>query len=178
MVAAGAAIVPACGSGGDANTGQTGNNPGAGGSGGQAGSAAGVGGAAAGSAGLGGKAGGVPMGTYPSCAAGSSAGVGLCCTYVSCYTPPSGEGCAPPETAPICHGVGSGSCDCGPVQGPFAGPYGDPSVFTASPGCAMGKSLEDGACCYLTSIEGCEGRPLYVEGAIRVAGVGVGAGWC
>jgi hypothetical protein len=122
---------------------------------------------------------------------------GPCCKYLECYTPPEGHACLPapsgtgypakgdPTIPPLCVGVGSGTCTCGPIEGPFAGPVGDPTQFKdAGISSCIGvqqtppvSPYQDGTCCYLVPIEGCEGRPLFVEGALRKAAVQRGAAW-
>lgn len=80
---------------------------------------------------------------------------GQCCELVGCVDPDGGV-CPPLDQARnVIPGYppGSGSCACAEPQGPFAPRAPD----------------TQGACCYLYSSIGCDGRPLLVAGAARRA---------
>lgn len=107
-----------------------------------------------------------PDDAYPTCSGptygqgGAPSGYdGQCCVEPMCFTPEHGA-CPPadqvgsaelPEFPP-----GSGTCGCSPVEGPFA-PRKDHEAATP------------GSCCYLVGSIGCTGRPLLVNGSLRVA---------
>ncbi len=111
----------------------------------------------------------VPDGGYPSCTGSWDGGlVGPCCENVRCYDPPGG-GC--PDGSQVTHadlgltGLGSGTCACGSIGGPYdhdsAAPY----------------AQTPGACCYTVSTQGCTGRPLLVAGQMRLAPLVAGSAW-
>lgn len=106
----------------------------------------------------------VPEGDYPECTDATEKFGKQCCVDVYCYTP--GDGVCPDSSAVSAAEVsgkslGSGSCQCGEIEGPFAN---------------TGTGQEE-ACCYLIGIEGCEGRPLRVAGALRKAAAVSRADW-
>jgi hypothetical protein len=94
---------------------------------------------------------------YPQC----EGDTGVCCVDVYCVekTEPA---CPDPATLDASEvtgvGLGSGSCLCSPVDGPWQ------------------VEGEDG-CCYLVGIQGCEGRPLRIDGHQRKASVQRGRRW-
>lgn len=88
---------------------------------------------------------------------------GQCCEEVLCTTPVDGV-CASPETAALT-GLppGSGTCECSERSGPFQN----------------ADAADQNTCCYLVGSIGCDGRPLLVGGAPRLAEVVTGSGaWC
>lgn len=107
----------------------------------------------------------VPEGSYPECE-GSDTGllVGPCCTDVYCIAAGSDGACraADDVTAEEATGLGlgSGDCQCGPVEGPYAPRAGDPE-----------------ACCYLVGVQGCTGRPVVVAGRLVRATPRRGRAW-
>jgi hypothetical protein len=123
-----------------------------------------------------------------------------CCGYLECYNPPNkGDACLPAPTsgagaiamgtAPICAGSPTTFTTCDATLGPFAGPVGDPKLFTEPAGATACLStgpvgtapspFQDGACCYVVQVSvAVPGRPLSVAGAARVASLGTSAAWC
>ncbi len=106
----------------------------------------------------------VPEGDYPICDGDTSMSTGQCCVDVYC-TPAKSDGtCASTDetTAGDITGLslGSGDCECDAPEGPYA-PY-------------DGK---DGDCCYLVGVQGCEGRPMIVQGHQRRAPLVRGRSW-
>ena len=100
---------------------------------------------------------------YPVCTGDSlDTGGSECCVDVWCV-PPDGDSCPAPDaqSAEDLTGMslGSGACLCAAVEGPFA------------------VESDAGQCCYTLGIEGCEGRPLIVDGTIRRAPVQARRGW-
>lgn len=83
---------------------------------------------------------------------------GQCCYFVVC-TAPEGGVCPGAESLPM-QSPGSGKCECGTRKGPYQN--NDPA--------------SDKACCYLFGEIGCDGRPLMVGGAPRLADVISGTG--
>lgn len=80
---------------------------------------------------------------------------GQCCDEPHCIAPSAGV-CPGAAAAVITDAPpGSGECECGERQGPYL-----------NPDAASGES-----CCYLLGSIGCDGRPLLVEGAPRLAAV-------
>ncbi|APR80261.1 putative lipoprotein [Minicystis rosea] len=79
---------------------------------------------------------------------------GQCCEIKVCYTP-SGACLAPDDARPMLSGLppGSGTCECSDLHGPYA------------------SSSDPNQCCYLVGSISCEGRPLIVHGAARLAGL-------
>ena len=94
----------------------------------------------------------VPDGAYPECGPDDTGGfVGPCCVDVYCIDAAADGTCSPADavTAETLTGLslGSGDCQCTPVEGPYA------------------PRPEDGAaCCYLVGIQACSGRPVVVHG--------------
>lgn len=82
---------------------------------------------------------------------------GQCCDEIVCNAPTDGFCLAPDDARPTLSGLppGSGSCECADLRGPYEG----------------GADAGDKSCCYLVGSISCEGRPLTVEGEIRLAGV-------
>ncbi|MFT3768898.1 MAG: hypothetical protein QM820_25935 [Minicystis sp.] len=111
--------------------------------------------------------GGTPVGNVdplptPECSGpiydGSMGGYdGQCCEKTLCTAPTDGYCPAAEVAKPTLDGLppGSGTCECSPIRGPYAG--------TSDAG--------DAICCYLIGSIGCEGRPLVVHGEARLADV-------
>lgn len=103
-------------------------------------------------------------GTYPDCTGPDDTGQ-ECCVDAYAMSPDNGS-C--PEASTVDASelsgqmLGSGACQCTPVEGPYAAPDG-------------------GSDCYYTvGIQGCEGRPMVIAGHIRKAGLvrgGASGGW-
>lgn len=75
---------------------------------------------------------------------------GRCCAEAMCYTPEPNAACLPAAMAQQEHfSFGSGDCNCGPVEGPFA-----PPDDAAAP---------LGECCYVVPVITCTGRPLSTD---------------
>ena len=91
--------------------------------------------------------------------------VGPCCVEAQCFTP-KGDTC-PDQPSDAQRrdwgwaGLGSGRCECAPLQGPFS------NVGTD----------HDGACCYTLGVQGCTGRPLPVGGQLRTAALTPRSDW-
>jgi hypothetical protein len=108
----------------------------------------------------------VPDGDYPECddEAADSGWSGPCCVDVYCAAAQADGTCA--ESTDVSadaltgESLGSGSCQCDTIQGPFAPPAG-----------------ATGACCYLVGIQGCTGRPMVVDGRLLRAGLVRGKRW-
>ena len=86
---------------------------------------------------------------------------GPCCVDVYCME--RGEGACPdPDEvdteALVGEQLGSGSCDCSPVDGPW-------------------KVQGEDGCCYLVGIQSCTGRPMLVDDQDRVASTVRGRRW-
>jgi hypothetical protein len=80
---------------------------------------------------------------------------GQCCDDVYCTAPIDGVCASPADAALTGLPPGSGSCECGERKGPFANA--DPNAVES--------------CCYLVGSIGCDGRPLMINGAPRLAEV-------
>lgn len=177
LVAAGAA---ACGGSTSDSGGASGaSGGGAAGASGTAGSAGSVGGGSGG----GGSGGGIAVAMLPAlpdgqaglCTSEGTPGLtGPCCKRLTCFNAPSGKCPIPSIDSQMgiyqssgCTGSGSGTCNCGFIEGPYA-----KGATEASCGAV------DGACCYLVPIQSCTGRPLLVDmrGA-RVAQLARRADW-
>jgi hypothetical protein len=98
---------------------------------------------------------------YPECDGNRDSWSGPCCVDIYCI-PRTDATCADPDalTAEEVTGevLGSGSCECAPVDGPWQ------------------VQGEDG-CCYLVGVQSCTGRPLPVDGQQRLASVVRGRRW-
>lgn len=99
----------------------------------------------------------VPDADYPVCEGESSKTGGPCCTDVYCM---AGDGVCK-DAADLGYEeveelvgtfLGSGTCQCGEVEGPYAP-----------------RPEDEGDCCYLVPLQGCEGRPLVIAGRVRRA---------
>jgi len=102
---------------------------------------------------------------YPDAGSGYT---GSCCEHLVCRAPTS-TGCPVGNDG---RSYGSGSCLCGEapsIKGPFTIADDDPRFAT---------ERAAGPCCYITTSVSCEGRPLHVAEAIRVAPVVVRGDWC
>ena len=85
---------------------------------------------------------------------------GQCCFEVHCAAP-VGNTCVSPDQAALTNlPPGSGECECDTRSGPFQNS--DPEAADV--------------CCYLVGSIGCDGRPLMIEGAPRLAEVITGTG--
>ena len=86
---------------------------------------------------------------------------GQCCAEVSCYTPDDGV-CAEDvfDIYAVLPNLPSGSDDCGCTPESTGESMSGPYAPIAS---------NEGSCCYIFGKIGCDGRPLLVEGAARVA---------
>jgi hypothetical protein len=109
-------------------------------------------------------------GGYPHCTGMATMLSGPCCVRVNCIEPPDGGRTCPASAALTARdlgysGLGSGSCGCAPIVGPY------------SPASTRQYSETDGPCCYTIGIMGCTGRPLFVAGKPRLAPLVRGAGW-
>ena len=62
-------------------------------------------------------------------------------------------------------GLGSGSCLCDDVQGPYSSEGAEAYTETT------------GSCCYLVGVQGCEGRPMLVAENLRKAPLIRGKRW-
>lgn len=97
---------------------------------------------------------------------------GQCCVRASCYTPEADESCASAEKAASLRDriprlpMGSGTCGCTPMEGPFAPNPDDPD-----------PDVPDGECCYTFGVIGCTGRPLTVLGAFVIAPLAARSDW-
>lgn len=94
----------------------------------------------------------VPDGAYPECGPDDTGGfVGPCCVDVHCIDADTDGTCRPSDavTAEELTGLslGTGNCQCTPVEGPYAP-----------------RAEDSGDCCYLVGIQGCSGRPVVVQG--------------
>ncbi|MCB9795548.1 MAG: hypothetical protein H6741_22830 [Alphaproteobacteria bacterium] len=100
-------------------------------------------------------------GSYPDCTGPDDTG-NECC--VDAYSTAQVQGSCPAAAALDAseltgQSLGSGSCQCSDIEGPYADPNG-------------------GSDCYYTvGIQGCEGRPMVIAGQIRKAALARGAGW-
>lgn len=84
---------------------------------------------------------------------------------VVCQAPdPTTGQCA--DASEVRRGTGSGTCSCETTEGPFQA---DDVHLELTAG---GKG-----CCYVAGIIGCDGRPLFVEGLQRAAGLRAADGW-
>lgn len=90
---------------------------------------------------------------------------GSCCKGVVCQAPAPETGQCP-EPSKVRRGTGSGTCSCDTTEGPFQADEAHKNLT------ADGKG-----CCYLAGIITCDGRPLFIEGALRRAPVRGWAGW-
>jgi hypothetical protein len=178
LLAAGALhATTACGGETDDSGGQGGAagsaTAGSSGSSGQGGDA-GAGGAGAGGAGAGGAE---PWASLPVLPADSSSCgpdqttptgggyYGSCCRGVVCQAPEEDTGlCADAST--VRRGTGSGTCSCGTTTGPFQADAAHAELA------AEGKG-----CCYVAGMITCEGRPLFVAGRQRFAGLRAQLAW-
>lgn len=110
----------------------------------------------------------IPDGEYPDCTPAQSEFEGDCCIDVYCYTPEEGT-CPDSESANAASitglGLGSGDCLCSSVEGPYSPERADEYTDTT------------GDCCYLVGVQGCEGRPMFVEENIRKAPLVHGKRW-
>jgi hypothetical protein len=164
------------------NGGSAGTTAGTGGIGG-AGGSAGTGGTTAGGSGAGGN----PTMDLPpptsdwtaeGCSRAFSTGQlsGPCCIDVACYTPTATAPCLDFDSArsqgliSITVGVGSGTCPCGDNSGK-GGPYSVPVGYPPETGAMSGQ------CCYTSNYNECTGRPLVVEGGVRVAALVRSTAW-
>ena len=91
---------------------------------------------------------------------------GPCCVAAYCYTPGGVSECpATPSDAQMeawgLAGLGSGTCQCTSLEGPFNNEGTD----------------QTGACCYTMGTQGCEGRPMLVAGIARLAPLVPGSAW-
>jgi hypothetical protein len=109
-------------------------------------------------------------GGYPHCSGSGSALAGPCCVSVHCIEPPPGAGACPPLPAVTSQDLGygtlgSGTCGCAPIAGPFDAESAQPYSSTQGP------------CCYTIGTNWCTGRPFVVAGQLRLAPLVRGAGW-
>lgn len=89
-----------------------------------------------------------------------------CCVTARCYTPDAGEACVAVADAhkKVSYPPGSGWCLCNTPTGPFAP---NPQAAPA----------DNGTCCYLVGSQGCDGRPLLVEGVALIASLTHRSDW-
>lgn len=109
-------------------------------------------------------------GGYPHCSGMATMLSGPCCVSVHCIELPDAGGACPPASALTeqdlgYQGLGSGSCRCTPIAGPY------------SRASARQYSDTEGPCCYTIGVMGCTGRPLLVAGKPRLAPLLRGAAW-
>ena len=110
----------------------------------------------------------IPAGNYPECDGQSSESTGECCIDVYCAEPVNGdclEGINQNADAITGAGLGSGSCLCDDVEGPYSNEG------------ATAETAANGECCYLIGVQGCEGRPMLVEENLRKARLIRGKSW-
>jgi hypothetical protein len=89
---------------------------------------------------------------------------GRCCAEAVCYTPELNASCDSAEVARQDRFYfGSGECNCGPIEGPFA----RPEDAGASPG----------ECCYVAPLITCTGRPLSTDRGHLLAPVVTSLAW-
>ena len=110
----------------------------------------------------------IPAGEYPDCTPAESEFEGDCCIDVYCYTPSEGD-CPEADNSSAMEitgeELGSGSCLCDDVQGPYSNEGAAASAETT------------GDCCYLVGVQGCEGRPMFVDEHLRKAPLVRGKRW-
>jgi hypothetical protein len=89
---------------------------------------------------------------------------GRCCAKAMCYAPEPNAGCESAEVAQNEHfSFGSGDCNCGDVEGPYAQPE--------------DAAAEAGECCYVVPVIGCTGRPLSTDRGHLLAPIVSGTEW-
>lgn len=90
--------------------------------------------------------------------------VGQCCAEAMCYVPEPGAECDPVEAGHLARFFfGSGLCNCGDIEGPYARPEIDVPT--------------QGECCYAVPVIGCEGRPLSTDRGHLLASVVSSVDW-
>lgn len=100
--------------------------------------------------------------TYPDCSGPDDTGHECC---VNAYGAEMVDGECPEAStldasALTGESLGSGSCSCTAIEGPYAPPQGQTEP-----------------CTYTVGIQGCEGRPMRVAGQLRAAPLRRGEGW-
>ena len=109
----------------------------------------------------------VPDGGYPQCVGESTDYTGPCCDEVYCFTPAASDCPASMDVSQSDLGVyapGSGTCECG-----RAGPFNSQG--------SEAWTEQSGACCYVVGTQSCMGRPLTVDGLLRMADIVSQPGW-
>jgi hypothetical protein len=106
----------------------------------------------------------LPDGDYPECEGGDSGLAGPCCVDVYCLQPGADGTCRASSDVSAEEltglGLGSGDCQCSPVEGPYAP-----------------RPTDAEACCYLVGVQWCTGRPIFVAGRTGRARAVTGRRW-